>query len=101
MSILRKVNLKQLQAVKRLSAQIFGETYNPTNIRNGGKVLRAPLKGPEVVSWYGDNDAAPTFKDFKEWFPELKLVDPKEAYRVKMVADRKKRSKGAPKKKSS
>lgn len=97
----KKVSLAQLQGVKRLLAQIFGETHNPKNIRNGGKVLRAPLKGPEVVSWYGHNDSAPTFKDFKEWFPELKLVDPKEAYRVKMVADRKKRNKGAPKKKSS
>lgn len=101
MSILKKINLRQLKEVKQLLAQIFGETYNPQNVRNGAKVLRAPLKGPEVVSWYGVNDAAPTFKDFKEWFPELRLVDPKEAYRVKMVADRKKRNKGAPKKKSS
>lgn len=91
----------QWRQAKKLLAQIFQETYNPQCIRNGAKVLRAPLQGPSILSWYGDNDAAPTFKDFKEWFPELKLVDPKEAYRVKMVSDRKKRNKGAPKKKSS
>lgn len=97
----RRVDIRQLKEVKRLLAEIFSETYNPQNARNGAKVLRAPLKGDRVLAWYGDNNSAPTFKDFKLWFPELKLVDPKEAYRVKIVADRKKRNKGAPKKKSS
>lgn len=101
MSLLKKVSQAQIRQVKQLSAQIFGESYNPDNIRNGAKVLAAPLKGPAIASYYGDNDSAPTFKDFKQWFPELKLVDPKEEYRVMMVALRKKRNKGAPKKKSS
>lgn len=101
MSLLKKINPAQLRELKNLSAKIFGETYNPSNTRNGAKVLRAPLIGEEVATYYGKNDSAPTFRDFKEWFPELKLIDPKEAYRVKMVADRKKRNKGAPKKKSS
>lgn len=92
---------ERLLQVKKLSAEIFGETWNPDNIRNGAKVLRAPLKGPEVVNYYGVNDSMPTFKDFKQWFPELKLVDPKEATRLKMVHNKKKRNKGAPKKKSS
>lgn len=92
---------ERLLAVKKLSSEIFGETFNPQNVRNGLKVLRKPLIGPEVASYYGNNDAMPTFKDFKEWFPELKLVDPREETRLKMVADRKKRNKGAPKKKSS
>lgn len=91
---------ERLQQVRRIGAEIFGESWNPNNVRNGAKILRQPLKGPQVVSYYGNNDAMPTFKDFKEWFPELQLVDPKEAYRVKMVQDRKKRNKGAPKKKS-
>lgn len=101
MSALLKINLKQLKDLRKLRALIFGETYNPNGQRLAAKVLRQPLKGPEIAEYYGRNDAAPTFKDFKEWFPELKLVDPKEAYRVLMVASRKKRSKGAPKKKSS
>lgn len=92
---------ERLLAVKKLSSEIFGETFNPQNIRNGLKVLRKPLVGPEVASYYGKNDSMPTFKDFKAWFPELKLVDPREETRLKMVADRKKRNKGAPKKKSS
>lgn len=100
-TILKKLPSKErIQQAKKLSAEIFGNNWNPNNIRNGSKVLRAPLKGPEVASYYGDNDAMPTFKDFKKWFPELGLVDPKETYRVKMVQDRKKRNKGAPKKKS-
>lgn len=101
MLILQKLPSKaRLAQVKQISAEIFGHTWNPNNTRNGARVLRAPLRGPEVLKWYGVNDSAPTFKDFKEWFPELKLVDPKEEYRVKMVSDRKKRNKGAPKKKS-
>lgn len=101
MSAFRKINLNQLKQVQKLSAQIFGETYNPNGVRNGAEVLRAPLRGPEIASYYGVNESAPTFKDFKKWFPELNLVDPRETYRMKMVIDRKKRNKGAPKKKSS
>ncbi|CCE85216.1 Piso0_004798 [Millerozyma farinosa CBS 7064] len=100
MSILKKLPSKaRLEQVKKLSSEIFGSTWNPNNIRNGSKILQAPLKGPQLVNYYGVNDTMPTFQDFKKWFPELKLVDPREAYRVKMVEDRKKRNKGAPKKK--
>lgn len=91
----------RLLQVKQLSAEIFGEVWNPTGVRNGSKILRAPLQGKKVAEYYGNNDAMPTFKDFKQWFPELKLVDPREETRLKMVQDRKKRNKGAPKKKSS
>ena len=45
------------------------------------------------MKYYGDNNAVPTFKDFKKWFPQLKLVDPREAHRVFIVADRKRRNK--------
>lgn len=100
--LLKKLPSKErLDQVRKLTAQIFDQNWNPNNLRNGAKILREPLKGPKVASYYGENGAAPTFKDFKEWFPELKLIDPKEAYRVKMVLDRKKRNKGAPKKKNS
>lgn len=100
-SIIKRLpSTERLQQVKKITAEIFGANWNPTNARNGAKILRQPLKGPEVASYYGVNEATPSFKDFKEWFPELKLVDPKEAYRLKMVEDRKKRNKGAPKKKS-
>ncbi|KAF3990783.1 hypothetical protein FT663_00670 [Candidozyma haemuli var. vulneris] len=102
MSLLKSLPSKgRMAQVKKLSAQIFGETYNPQNLRNGNKILRQPLRGPELLAWYGNNDAMPTFKDFKKWFPELKLVDPREEERLRMVVDRKKRNKGAPKKKKS
>lgn len=99
-SILKKIPTQErLNQVKQLSASIFGHTWNPNCTRNGSKILKAPLKGPELVNYYGENGSMPTFKDFKLWFPELNLVDPKEAYRLHMVKDRKKRNKGAPKKK--
>ena len=101
-SLLKKLPSRQrLLEVKKLTADIFDAHWNPDRTRNGAKILRAKLKGPEVAAYYGVNDSMPTFNDFKKWFPELKLVDPKEAYRLKMVEDRKKRSKGAPKKKKS
>ena len=92
-NILKKLPSKErLLQVKKLSAEIFGENWNPDNVRTGAKILKAPLKGPELVNYYGKNDSMPTFNDFKEWFPELQLVDPREETRLKMVQDRKKRN---------
>lgn len=102
MTFLKALPSKQrLMEAKKVAAGIFQSQWNPTNIRNGAKVLRAPLRGPKVALYYGKNEDTPTFKDFREWFPELGLTDPKEEYRLKMVRDRKKRNKGAPKKKTS
>lgn len=101
-SILKTLPSKnRLVQVRKLSAEIFDEFWNPTAKRNPAKILKKPLLGPEVVKYYGDNNAVPTFKDFKKWFPELKLVDPREAHRTFMVEDRKRRNKGAPKKKKA
>lgn len=99
--MLPKPSPQRVAEVKKLSAEIFNHNWNPSNIRNGRKILTTPLKGPEVAKYYGVNHSMPTFSDFKQWFPELKLVDPREEYRQRMVEDRKKRNKGAPKKKSS
>ncbi|RLV90759.1 Mitochondrial 37S ribosomal protein S27 [Spathaspora sp. JA1] len=101
-SILRKLPSKErLQQVKQIASTIFSETYNPQCKRNGSRILKAELKGPEVVNYYGVNNSMPTFKDFQSWFPELQLVDPREVHRLKMIQTRKLRNKGAPKKKSS
>ncbi|EMG46785.1 RSM27 Mitochondrial 37S ribosomal protein S27 [Candida maltosa Xu316] len=100
MSVLRALPSKaRISEVRKVSAKIFDEFWNPTAKRNPAKILTAPLKGPEYLSYYGDNNAAPTFKDFKKWFPELQIEDPREVYRKFMVEDRKRRNKGAPKKK--
>ncbi|KAK6465527.1 mitochondrial ribosome small subunit component [Scheffersomyces coipomensis] len=100
-SLLKKIpSQARLNQAKELSAAVFGHTWNPACKRNGSKILRQELKGPQISKYYGVNEELPTFKDFKKWFPELKLVDPREEYRLKMVQDRKKRNKGAPKKKS-
>ena len=100
MSVLKVLPSKaRLAEVRKTSFKIFDQFWNPNAKRNPNKILRAPLKGPEYVKYDGDNNAVPTFKDFKKWFPQLKLVDPREAHRVFIVADRKRRNKGAPKKK--
>ena len=90
MSVLKVLPSKaRLAEVRKTSFKIFDQFWNPNAKRNPNKILRAPLKGPEYVKYYGDNNAVPTFKDFKKWFPQLKLVDPREAHRVFIVADRK------------
>lgn len=100
MSVLKALPSRaRIQEAQKLSHQIFDQLWNPTAKRNPAKILRAPLQGPELVKYYGDNDAVPTFNDFKKWFPELQLVDPREAHRTFIVEDRKRRNKGAPKKK--
>lgn len=102
MSVLKRLPTKErLQQLQKLSCTLFGEEFNPTGKRTFTHLLRRELKGPEYLKYYGDNKATPTFKDFKQWFPELNLIDPKEAFRVSMVKSRKARNKGAPKKKSS
>ncbi|CAK9438797.1 mitochondrial 37S ribosomal protein mS33 [Lodderomyces beijingensis] len=101
-SIIKSLPSKErLAQAKRLSFRIFDQHWNPTGKRNPAKILTAPLRGPEVVKYYGDNSSVPTFQDFKKWFPELNLIDPREAHRTFMVQDRKRRNKGAPKKKKS
>ncbi|KAK6201362.1 mitochondrial ribosome small subunit component [Scheffersomyces amazonensis] len=101
-SVLKKVPTQErLNQARQLAAAIFGHPWNPECKRLGTNILRAELKGPELVKYYGVNEDIPTFKDFKKWFPELKLVDPRETYRLHMIQDRKKRNKGAPKKKKA
>ncbi|KAG7662441.1 RSM27 [[Candida] subhashii] len=100
--VLKRLPTKErIHQLQKLSCTIFGEEFNPTGKRSFDHLLKRELVGPQVVKYYGDNDSVPTFKDFKKWFPELKLVDPREEYRLQMAAARRARNKGAPKKKSS
>ncbi|CAI5758732.1 unnamed protein product [Candida verbasci] len=90
---------ERLHHIRKTYCEIFNQYYNPQAKRNPNNILRKPLKGPQFLKWYGDNSSTPTFSDFKKWFPDLKLVDPRETHRQFMVQDRKRRNKGAPKKK--
>lgn len=45
-------NLAQArQSIKLVQSQVFGTSYNPSNVRTGLKYLRRPLKGPSAVDY--------------------------------------------------
>lgn len=91
-----KNRLNEIEAIRK---KLLNYLYKPENSRDGFKILNQKLKGPIVSQYYGSNDSVPTFDDFKEWFPHLKLIDPKEDFRLKMLESRRKRNKTAPLKK--
>ncbi|KAJ7583689.1 mitochondrial ribosomal subunit S27-domain-containing protein [Mycena floridula] len=84
----------RLQALKRLQCSIFMTTYNPNSVRTGAKYLRARLRGPSMVQYYPQSmDIAKLARD-----PVLGIVNEAEETRLRDIATRKKRGKGAPKK---
>jgi len=44
----------KLQQVVKLRSEIFGTTYNPESLRTGSKVLKARLRGPAMLRYYGE-----------------------------------------------
>lgn len=98
-NISRQLLKQKFQALTKIKAEIYGNNYNPENIRTGAKVLRKRLVGPTVANYYNNPDFL-RFKDLKKLFPQFNFVDLEEQYRLTMVAARKRRGKGAPKKKS-
>ncbi|KAL0634472.1 mitochondral 37S ribosomal protein S27 [Maublancomyces gigas] len=87
---------ERLLALAKVSCRIFSTTFNPNNIRTGNKILRQRLKGPTFLDYYPKRVA--TFKDLKRSFPMLQFRDVEEESRVRDVAAKKFRGKGAPKK---
>lgn len=83
MTILRPSKTRLLQ-LEKLRAQIFNQTFNPSNLRTGTKILRAPLKGELYRNWYYPN-ITPTPKQLKKIFPDLNPVDPVEQKRLARV----------------
>lgn len=43
----------RLQALTKLRSEVFGTTYNPESLRTGSKVLKARLRGPAMLRYYG------------------------------------------------
>jgi small subunit ribosomal protein S33 len=85
----------RLTALTRLRCAIFQTSYNPTNIRTGGKYLRRRLRGPSMARYYPQEL---NLSQIARQYPELELVSEIEEQRLQDVEDRKKRGKGAPKK---
>lgn len=89
------VSKARLLKVAELSAKIFDQNFNPTNVRTGAKILSKRLKGQTLAGYYGNPDTL-KFKNLKTLYPGIKFVDPEEEYRLSMVEVRKRRGKGAP-----
>ncbi|GJJ77211.1 small subunit ribosomal protein S33 [Entomortierella parvispora] len=83
--------------LSKLSCAIFGNVYNPQNIRTGNKILRQRLVGPTVNAYY-PNVKRITLREITRMAPELNLVDQLEKTRLEDLSERKKRGKGPPKK---
>ncbi|KAJ1675261.1 mitochondral 37S ribosomal protein S27 [Spiromyces aspiralis] len=86
--------------VAELSARIFGNNFNPTNARTGHYIIRKPLAGETIYSWYPRPEMVKRcrFKRIDRAFPELSLFNLDEEERLDTVERLKRRGKGAPKK---
>ncbi|KAI5819092.1 mitochondrial ribosomal subunit S27-domain-containing protein [Pyronema omphalodes] len=86
----------RLLELKKLSASIFGTTFNPTGARTGNKILRQRLKGEALKDYYLPKLVS--IKTFRKQWPDMDFVDEDEEMRLENVERAKSRGKGAPKK---
>jgi hypothetical protein len=63
----------KLQQVVKLRSEIFGTTYNPESLRTGSKVLKARLRGPAMLRYYGERFTG--WKGLEQAIPGLQLKD--------------------------
>ena len=87
---------KRLFELRKLSAQLFDQVWNPTSVRTGNKILSKRLLGPIVDSYYPASLITP--QQISRAFPGLALRDRKEVVRMEDLERRRRRGKGAPKK---
>ncbi|KAF9915776.1 hypothetical protein BX616_005382 [Lobosporangium transversale] len=87
----------KLALLNKISCAIFGNVYNPQNIRTGNKILRQRLIGPTINSYY-PNVKQIKLREITRMVPEMNLIDQTEKTRLEDLAERKKRGKGPPKK---
>ncbi|OMH85615.1 Mitochondrial 37S ribosomal protein S27 [Zancudomyces culisetae] len=97
------IKAKKLEIAK-LSAKIFGNFFNPTNARSGGRILRKKPYGSKIGSYYltPEEIQYARIRNFKALFKDSdsKPVDYLEIERLNRVEQMKKRGKGAPRKKT-
>lgn len=63
----------RLQELFKLRSQIFQTTFNPESLRTGSKVLKARLRGPTMLRYYGQRFTG--WKGLNEAIPGLQLRD--------------------------
>lgn len=80
---------QRLQALTKVSCNIFNTTFNPSGSRNGNKILRQRLRGPALLSYYPTENVK--LQTIIRAFPELKLVDEAEEIRKSDVEAKKRR----------
>lgn len=64
---------QRLQEVVKLRSEIFGTTYNPESLRTGSKILKARLRGPAMLRYYGKRFTG--WKGLEAAVPGLQLKD--------------------------
>lgn len=90
------VPARSLAALSELRCKIFGTTYNPQNLRTGGKYLRKSLVGDAMLRYYPANV---NLRSLRALNPDIgRLMFPEEAQRLKDVERKRKLGKGPPKK---
>lgn len=63
----------RLQALTKLRTEVFGTTYNPDSLRIGSKVLKARLRGPAMLRYYGERISG--WAGLNAAVPNLELKD--------------------------
>ncbi|WFD29738.1 mitochondral 37S ribosomal protein S27 [Malassezia sp. CBS 17886] len=88
--------VRSLAALNALRCKVFGNTYNPENLRSGAKYLRKPLVGAAMLQYY---PPVLNLKSVTAAVPSIgPLVAPAEKQRLADVARKKMLGKGPPKK---
>ncbi|SCV67040.1 BQ2448_5686 [Microbotryum intermedium] len=64
-------NRARLLALDELRCRIFSTTFNPNNVRTGSKILKARLRGPSMMEYYGQRYSG--WKKLNAQVPGLEL----------------------------
>ncbi|BGP37881.1 mitochondral 37S ribosomal protein S27 [Rhodotorula kratochvilovae] len=86
----------RLEQLVKLRADVLGTVYNPDSLRTGSKVLKARLRGPAMLRYYGDRFSS--FRGLNNAIPGLELRDLVEETRLLDIETLRKRGKVKPKK---
>ena len=82
----------RLQQLSKLRASLFETTFNPDSLRTGSKVLKARLRGPAMLRYYGERISG--WAGLNAAVPNLELKDVAEETRLIDLETRRKRGKG-------
>ncbi|KDE03718.1 hypothetical protein MVLG_05788 [Microbotryum lychnidis-dioicae p1A1 Lamole] len=86
----------RLLALDELRCRIFSTTFNPENVRAGSKILKARLRGPSMMEYYGQRYSG--WKKLNAQVPGLELRNIAEEQRLIDLEVRRRRGKVTPKK---